>query len=154
VDALAGIPYRGGYKGCGIHLIQPCAGHSNKEAILYARVAKYRFAAETIDEIIQRAEEGFVPIIRQVPGFIAYYIIDGGDGTGVVVAVFEDQAGAEESVRRAAEWVQANLAELIPNPPEVTVGEVRVHTTALLTMEEAVEAMKKAGAQVYAAPEG
>jgi hypothetical protein len=40
------------------------------------------------------------------------------------VSVFEDRAGAENSTERAADWVRDNIAELIPNPPEVTTGEV------------------------------
>ena len=39
-------------------------------------------------------------------------------------SVFEDQAGAESSTERAADWVRENLAELLPNPPEVTGGAV------------------------------
>ena len=32
--------------------------------------------------------------------------------------------GVEEATRRAASWVQENLAGLIPNAPQVTMGEV------------------------------
>jgi hypothetical protein len=36
------------------------------------------------------------------------------------VTVFEDKAGAEESNGKARAWVQQNLANLMPNPPQVT----------------------------------
>ncbi|MFD0345116.1 hypothetical protein ACFQ0M_01585 [Kitasatospora aburaviensis] len=39
-------------------------------------------------------------------------------------SVFEDRAGADESVRRAADFVRENLAALLPNPPQVTAGPV------------------------------
>ncbi|MEV0986520.1 MULTISPECIES: hypothetical protein [Streptomyces] len=42
----------------------------------------------------------------------------------VSTSVFEDQAGAEESIRRAAEFVRDRLASLLPEPPQVTAGEV------------------------------
>ncbi|MFD7561312.1 hypothetical protein ACFV9E_43400, partial [Streptomyces sp. NPDC059835] len=58
------------------------------------------------------------------PGFVAYYWIDAGGGVMVSTSVYEDRAGAEESVRRAAEFVRDNLASLLPNPPQVTAGEV------------------------------
>jgi hypothetical protein len=32
-----------------------------------------------------------------------------------------------ESNRRAAEWVRENLAQLLPNPPQITAGEVVAH---------------------------
>ena len=71
-----------------------------------------------------------MPIISKGPGFVAYYLIDAGDGTGTTVSVFEDQAAAEESNKKAAAWVKENLAPLVPSPPQITVGEVRVHNTA------------------------
>src|ERR671926_886729 len=75
-------------------------------------------------------DEGFVPIISEVPGFVAYYWIDAGDGVMISTSVFEDQPGAEESNRRAADFVQENLASLLPNPPQITAGEVVAHKSA------------------------
>ena len=34
------------------------------------------------------------------------------------------RAGVEESVRAAATWVRENMAEMVPNPPQVSNGEV------------------------------
>ncbi len=55
---------------------------------------------------------------------MAYYVVDAGAGEIATVSVFEDQAGAEESVRMAADFIRQNLAALLPNPPEITAGEV------------------------------
>ncbi|MFB6615006.1 hypothetical protein ACFCV9_12445 [Streptomyces sp. NPDC056367] len=76
------------------------------------------------DEAGRRVDEGFVPILRQVPGFVAYYWIDAGDGVMVSTSVFDDRDGAEESITRAAEFVRESLASLLPNPPQITAGEV------------------------------
>ena len=65
-----------------------------------------------------------MPLIREVPGFVAYYWIDAGDGAMVSTSVFEDRTGAEESTKRAADFVRENLASLLPNPPQVAAGEV------------------------------
>ncbi len=66
-------------------------------------------------------------VLRQVPGFVNYNVVDAGGGTLITISVYEDQSGAEESNRRVAEWVQqSNLGSLVPNPPQVTVGEVVV----------------------------
>jgi hypothetical protein len=69
-------------------------------------------------------KEGFVPLLRQVPGFVAYYWIDARDGVMVSTSVFEDQTGAEESIKQAADFVRENLASLLPNPPQIAAGEV------------------------------
>ncbi len=75
-------------------------------------------------ELGRRVNEGFVPIIRPISGFVDYYFIDAGGGVMISLSVFEDQAGAEESNSRAVDLVQQNVGSLIPNPPQVTDGEV------------------------------
>lgn len=94
---------------------------------MYASVRRYKMEPGSVEELMRRVEEGFVPIISKGPGFVAYYALDAGDGVVASISVFEDQAGAEESNRMAADWVKENLASLLPNPPEVTAGEVMVH---------------------------
>ena len=43
------------------------------------------------------------------------------------MGVFEDKAGAEESVRLAAAFVQQHLAGLLGKPEVITQGEVKAH---------------------------
>ena len=74
--------------------------------------------------------EGFLPLLDAVPGFIAYYWIDAGDGVMASLSVFEHQAGADESVEIARNWVRENAATLIPNPPQVTEGNVVAFETS------------------------
>ena len=83
--------------------------------------------SETIDagEVTRRANRGLVPILGGTPGFIAYYIVDGGDGKLGSISVFEERAAAEESTRRAAEWVADNLAELVEHAPVVIAARSR-----------------------------
>jgi hypothetical protein len=74
--------------------------------------------------------ESFIPQLEHIPGFVAYYWIDAGDGIMASLSVFEDQTGADQSVELAHEWVRENAAELIPNPPQVTEGHVVASDTA------------------------
>ena len=97
---------------------------------MYVSVRRYEMDPTAVDEVMRRAEEGFVPIISKAPGFIAYYALDAGDGVVATISMFTDQAGAEESTRLAADYVRANLASLVPDPPEITAGEIKVHKTA------------------------
>lgn len=84
----------------------------------------------SVDEIVKRAGEGFVPIVSGGAGFAGYYLIDAGGGVVATISVFESEAAAEESNQAAASWVKENLAELVPNPPQITAGEVRIHKAA------------------------
>ena len=94
---------------------------------MYVSVRRYEMDPGSVDELVRRVESGFVPIVSQVPGFVSYTAIDQGDGTVASISVFENKAGAEESNRRAADWVKENLAQMLPNAPQITEGEARVH---------------------------
>lgn len=93
---------------------------------MYATVRRYEGVTDSA-EAGRRVEEGFVPLIKDISGFVTYYWLDAGDGLMASTSVFEDQAGADESNERAADWVRENLASLLPNPPQITEGEVVAH---------------------------
>ena len=93
---------------------------------MYASVRRYKLDPASVDEVKNRVEEGFIPVVTGVPGFVAYYVVSAGDGEVISINLFEDHVGAEESTRRAADWVMENLATLLPDTPEVTAGEVIV----------------------------
>ena len=69
-------------------------------------------------------QEGFVLLISEMPGFVAHYTLDAGDGVVVGISVFEHKDAEEQSTFVAGEFVQEHLAPLLPNPPQVTAGEV------------------------------
>ncbi len=96
---------------------------------MYATVRRYEGVTDP-KEAGREVEEGFVPIISEVPGFVAYYWVDAGDGVMISMSVYEDQSGAEESIRRAAGYVQEHMASILPNAPQVAAGEVVAHKTS------------------------
>ena len=93
---------------------------------MHAVIRHYRFDPSNSADINHQVREGFVPRLRETPGFVAYYWLDTGEGEGASVSVFEDKAGAEESVRLAADYVAEKLSALL-GKPEITQGEVQAH---------------------------
>src|SRR5215208_1138278 len=81
---------------------------------MYATVRRCEGVTDT-SEAESLVEEGFIPTIREVPGFVPYYWVDAGDGTTMSISLFEDQSGAEETKRRAADWNRENIASLLQN---------------------------------------
>ncbi len=75
---------------------------------------------------MRRVRKGFVPLISQVGGFRAYYVLEVRDDEVISVSIFDSQAGAEESVRHAADWVAKNINSFIQGLPEIAVGYVKV----------------------------
>lgn len=97
---------------------------------MYAAIRTYRIDPAKRAELARRVESAFIPIVSKAPGFVAYYVVDAGDGKIASVSLFQDRSGADESTRRAADWVKRDLTDIIQNPPDVTAGEVVVHKSA------------------------
>ena len=56
-----------------------------------------------------------------------HYRLDTGKGEGAFVSVFKDKAGADESVRLAADYVQEHLSKFIIQKPEIIQGPIKAH---------------------------
>src|SRR5215216_4183665 len=90
---------------------------------MYVAVRRYEGVTDP-KEAGRLVDEGFVPIISELPGFVAYYWVDASDGVMVSTSVFEHKDAEEQSTFRAGEFVAEHLAPLMPNPPQITAGEV------------------------------
>jgi hypothetical protein len=93
---------------------------------MYVAVRRYEGVNDSL-KVGQLVEEDYVPIISEMPGFVAYYCVDAGDGVMVSISLFEHKAAEEESTFRAGEFVAEDLGPLSPNPPQVTAGELVVY---------------------------
>lgn len=91
---------------------------------MHAAIRIYRVDPGSVGEFKRLVNETFLPIIKEAPGFRAYYSLDTGDGRIASVSVFDDRAGAEASTKMAADNIRENMASVAPNPPEVLEGEV------------------------------
>jgi heme-degrading monooxygenase HmoA len=96
---------------------------------MFAAIRYYQAEPPSVDEVVRRVQEGFVPLIRDTPGFVSYLLLIPSEREDEVVSVsvFEDRRGAEESNEKAAEWVAQNLSELLRPAPEFADGEVVVY---------------------------
>ena len=94
---------------------------------MFAVIRHYHFKPEDGKKIDHLIQEGFVPLLKKASGFVRYYWLDTGDGEGASLGVFEDQAGADESVLLAADFVKQRMSELLTQKPEVIEGPVKAH---------------------------
>jgi hypothetical protein len=93
---------------------------------MYVAVRRYEGVTDS-QKVAQLVDEGFLPLISEMPGFVTYYFVDAGDGVMISTSVFEHKDAEEQSNFRAGQFVAEHLAPLLPNPPQVTAGEVVVH---------------------------
>jgi hypothetical protein len=111
---------------------------------MYASVRKYLVEADRVDELMHRVDETFAPRLEEMPGFVAYQVIDAGEdrvGKGLVfsVTVCSDREAAERSVEMAAEFVRDDLGDVEIERLEAASGEVSV-SRAVSEMLEAAHA--------------
>ena len=55
---------------------------------MYVAVRRYEGVSDP-QRVAKVAQEDFVPIISELPGFVAHYTLDAGDGVIVSTSVFE-----------------------------------------------------------------
>jgi hypothetical protein len=94
---------------------------------MFAVIRHYHFNPKDSAEIDRAVREGFVPLIKKAKGFVRYYWLDTGKGEGASVSVFQDKAGADESVRLAADYVKTHMAKYITQKPEIIEGAIKAH---------------------------
>ncbi len=96
---------------------------------MYVTVRRYEGVTDP-SEVTRLVEEGFIPIISEMPGFVAYYWVDAGDGVMISTSVFEHKEAEEQSNWRAGQFTAQHLASLLPNPPQITAGELVAHKSS------------------------
>jgi hypothetical protein len=69
---------------------------------------------------------GFVPLLRELPGFREYYLLEGGPHVLVSIRVFDSADEALASNEIAANWMRHNVLEFVRGMPEVMAGNVLV----------------------------
>ena len=94
---------------------------------MFAVIRHYHFATSDSAEIDRLIQDEFVPIISKAPGFVRYYWLDTGAGEGASFGVFKDKAGADESVRLAADFVRTKMARLFREQPVIIEGPIKAH---------------------------
>jgi hypothetical protein len=83
-------------------------------------------ATEMFRELEKRKAE-LEPVMRSVPGFVSYTLANSSSG-GFSVTICEDQAGIDESTRKAKDWIAKNAGHIRADAPSLSVGKVIVHT--------------------------
>lgn len=127
--ALAGITAIAAPRGVQQAMAQAATPAADGDAFIVIR--RYQLlSADDIDLVVQRVTDGFLPIIRAIPGFREYIFVDDGDGAHLTISLFDNEEGASTSTANAADWAAANVVELLEGPAEVTEGWVRIHVTA------------------------
>jgi len=109
----------------------PAAGEESatEYAIARIRTVKPEFSAAELARVVN---EGFLPIVQTVPGFIAYFVLaNDAARTWVSIGVFTDKAAADESTRRAIEFGRQGTHDWVDGDPIIVEGPIDPASTVM-----------------------
>lgn len=97
---------------------------------MYVTIRRYADKGGLIEKLVPPVRDGLVPLLKQAAGFKGYCALATDDGHVVSVSIFDDGPSASRANEQVRGWVQANLKDLLPDPPEVMAGEALLHKEA------------------------
>jgi hypothetical protein len=95
---------------------------------MYTVVRQYtgQGSAQLFD-VLESKKDEVERLIRGVAGFVSYTALRTSSG-GITVTVCHDKAGADASVRIAADWVRQNVS-VTTTPPVISEGNTFLYFT-------------------------
>jgi restriction endonuclease Mrr len=98
-----------------------------EDRAMYAVIRTYSGeGAKELFDLLEQRKSDVESLIRSVRGFVSYSLVRTGDG-GISVTVCQNEAGADESVQKAKEWIGANASNIGASAPRVLEGPVSLH---------------------------
>ena len=102
---------------------------------MYASIRQAKAKTGMAEELARRIKEGAIPIISDVEGFRAYYVVYAPDDTVTAISIFNDYAGAAESNRRILAWIEQSLTPLLAGPVNFRVDYPHVPCQSIIARE-------------------
>jgi hypothetical protein len=94
---------------------------------MYAAVRHYHFKKEESEKIDQLVQDVLMPQLQKAQGFVSYHWLDTGEGEGASLSVYENKAGADESIHIAAAFVKEYLGNSVMQKTEIIEGPVKAN---------------------------
>ena len=76
----------------------------------YGRCVMYTYSGD-VQDLVERAREGILPIFKQQPGFLAYGVMVQGDQL-VSMSAWNSESDAKGADEAAKDWVSKNAADM------------------------------------------
>lgn len=79
--------------------------------------------AKELFDVLEKHKGDVEKLIRSIKGFVSYSLVRTPDG-GFSVSVYQDKAGADESIQKARDWIKQNAPNVGASAPKVAEGSV------------------------------
>ncbi|MBL6081754.1 hypothetical protein JMJ56_27610 [Belnapia sp. T18] len=93
---------------------------------MYMVVSHYAGGASDADEVTPKIERGFVPLLKQHPGFNGYALVQTEQGDIIAITLFHDSSSSAAFRPTVRPWMNANIPA-VPEPADRFSGESKIH---------------------------
>ena len=104
---------------------------------MYCIVRRYEVEPDRVDELMHRVDDQFCPLLEREEGFVAYQVLDCGDGLLVSITTCRTQDAADACAALSASWVRENLGDIDYQRIDASTGEVKVSRAVAEVLEPA-----------------
>jgi len=91
---------------------------------MYGTVRRYRVRLGTVPQAVKYVRRNLLPLLRQIPGFTAYYLFNAENNTLASVIIYQTADGANAANHVASRWFRSDWPSFQLLPPEMAVAEV------------------------------
>jgi hypothetical protein len=93
---------------------------------MFATIRSYHGVDQTrTAELTDKVNETLMPLLKELPGFDGYYLVDAGNGLFTSLGLFESREQGEASTKLVSKWIRdEKLDRLMPNEPKIMSGKV------------------------------
>ena len=100
---------------------------------MFVSVSRFHFRTLDQDEarvLRRRAEHDIPRLLRDVPGFRAFYLSQVGDDEVLAVWLWESRDASEQALKQVGPWLLKQVLPVLDRPPERIGGDVLLEVTA------------------------
>jgi hypothetical protein len=94
---------------------------------MYASIRRWRLGSDAVDEALHLVDTQLADAFAEQEGFVAYHVIDCGDGTVCTMTCFTTEEAAHRSNEIAARFVRDELLDFEPERLGAWSGEVKIN---------------------------
>jgi hypothetical protein len=94
---------------------------------MYASIRRWRLGSDAVDDALHLVDTRLADRFAEQEGFIAYHVVDCGDGTVCTMTCFTTEEAAHRSNEIAAQFVREELLDFEPERLGAYSGEVKIN---------------------------
>jgi len=95
---------------------------------MHAVVNKLTLGRPFDNELLQKIDSAFYPLVRTVQGFIDMRVVGVSDAEAIILVFFDSQEALEKGSELAAPWFAENIRPYLGGPVQRSTGEIISHS--------------------------